>query len=285
MAQTGCFGKLSSASRQDLRVDWASGRFEIASRGRTDHVAGCIGSDRHMIMMTLRGGAARHRFTTDDGLAHDAPDVAGSVSFLPAGCGRKLELSDVAWTWAAISVPANAGARDAGLRSLALSGEPFLCNLFAELDRTAAREGGVDALYASSLCAAAWEYMLRRHLHVSAGKAMRGGLPAWRLRRVRDFVEANLDQPVSMAELAALCDLSERQFFRAFKTSTGTTPLQIVQSARVEAAKRLLLADGRPVCTIAHQVGFVSASHFARTFRKHVRMLPQDYRRHAGAER
>jgi AraC family transcriptional regulator len=274
-----CFHRMTSLSHREIRLEWPTGRFDLARRSPTDVVEGTMMSDHHMLMITLRGGAERHRFRTDDGLRFDGADTPGAISFLPAGCGRQLELHHVAWTWAALSVPAAAIPSTSALRSFAVAGDAFLWAVFDELDRTARQDDGLDALYCSALCGSALQYVTRRYFGRPAPRRATGGLAPFRLRNLRDYVDAHLAEPICMADLADLCDLSERQFYRAFRASTGITPVQMVQAARIEAAKRLLARDAGPVCAVAQRVGFASASHFARVFQRHAHMPPQAYRR------
>jgi AraC family transcriptional regulator len=104
-------------------------------------------------------------------------------------------------------------------------------------------------------------------------------LPAWRLRRVTEFIDAHLGAPIRIADLADLTQLSEGHFHRAFRATTGKTPLEFVHARRVAMAKQLLARSKLSVAQLALRVGFLSPAHFARVFRSVTGQSPSDYRR------
>jgi AraC family transcriptional regulator len=87
------------------------------------------------------------------------------------------------------------------------------------------------------------------------------GLPQPTLRRVIDYIQAQLDCELCLADLAAISHLSPHYFTRLFKQSTGYTPHQYVIRCRVERAKTLLLTGKDSIATIAQQVGFANQAH------------------------
>jgi AraC family transcriptional regulator len=231
-------------------------------------------------MATLRGGARKHIFTNADGYRHEGPDLAGSVSFLPAGCVRKLELQDVEWRWAAIALDASleGTARSLGhVPSLTVKEEPFVFGLLQEMERLDALAGGIEPIYAQTMTGALAQYMAHRFggfRSADEGHA----LPPYKLRRVREFVTAHLGQRLSLADLAALCDLSERHFHRSFKATVGQTPLEFIIQQRMERAKLLLSSSTESIATIALKVGFANPGHFARAFVEANGTRPSAYR-------
>ena len=73
----------------------------------------------------------------------------------------------------------------------------------------------------------------------------RGGVPPRALQRVREFIEAHLEENLSIPALAAVAGLSKFYFARAFKQSVGLTPHDYVVQCRVRRAQELLRA---PIC-------------------------------------
>jgi AraC-like DNA-binding protein len=112
---------------------------------------------------------------------------------------------------------------------------------------------------------------------VAAGFA-RGGLPPRVLRRIREYIDGNIDQRISVELLAGLANLSICYFVRAFKQSMGVTPHDYLIRQRVERTKQLLSDSDMPLSEIALVAGFADQSHFSRRFRQHVGMSPRDYR-------
>ncbi|WP_189412050.1 AraC family transcriptional regulator [Neogemmobacter tilapiae] len=109
--------------------------------------------------------------------------------------------------------------------------------------------------------------------------AVRGGLSGWQMRRITDFMQANLHRRVSVAELAAQIGLSESWFARAFKQGRGETPHNWQQSLRIDAAKALLGGQDHGLAEIAAATGFADQAHMTRAFRGVTGTTPAAWRR------
>jgi transcriptional regulator GlxA family with amidase domain len=107
---------------------------------------------------------------------------------------------------------------------------------------------------------------------------IRGGLPPRALRRVREFIEAHLEENISIQALASIAGLSMYHFARAFKQSEGMTPHEYLIQCRVQRAKDLLAETDLSLSEIALASGFSDQSHCARRFREHVGVTPSSYR-------
>lgn len=105
-----------------------------------------------------------------------------------------------------------------------------------------------------------------------------GGLAPWQLRRVIDYMDANLPHRIELDTLAALVNLSQAHFSRAFKISTGLAPYQWQLDARIRRAQQLLSASDASLGEVAHATGFADPVHFGRTFRKMMGLAPGAWR-------
>ena len=109
-------------------------------------------------------------------------------------------------------------------------------------------------------------------------KTHRGGLGSARLRRIKEFVDARIEDELTLCEMAQAVELSTAHFSRMFRKSTGETPHQFFLRQRVERAKEMLRsADGR-VLDVAVACGFKSQQHFAQVFRRVCGVCPTEYR-------
>ena len=106
----------------------------------------------------------------------------------------------------------------------------------------------------------------------------RGGLPPRALRRVREYVDAHLEENIGLEALAAAAGLSMFHFARAFKQSEGVTPHSYLIQRRVERAQELLTATDCSLSDIALATGFSDQSHLARHFRERVGIPPSTFR-------
>ncbi len=103
-------------------------------------------------------------------------------------------------------------------------------------------------------------------------------LPACRLRRVKQYIQENLQRELRLAELGALVHMSPYHFARLFRRSTGMPPHRFVVRCRIDEARALLAARMTPIAEISRLVGFRTPSHFTTTFRRITGMTPSTYR-------
>src|SRR5579863_8206092 len=106
----------------------------------------------------------------------------------------------------------------------------------------------------------------------------RGGLGPARLRRIRELVNAKLEDELSLDEMAQSVGLSTAHFARMFRKSTGETPHQFVLRQRLERAKAMLRTPDARVLDVAVACGFKTQQHFAQAFRDFWGITPTEYR-------
>lgn len=117
---------------------------------------------------------------------------------------------------------------------------------------------------------------LGRFCAAAAEVPVKHGLAAWRLRLIEERVQ-EIGKAPSLSELAALCGLSIRQLSRGFRISRQCSIGEFIERARIENAKRLLMA-GTSVKSVAYAVGFSSPSSFSFAFRRATGISPMHYR-------
>jgi transcriptional regulator GlxA family with amidase domain len=93
------------------------------------------------------------------------------------------------------------------------------------------------------------------------------------------WVQEHLNEPLSVADLAARSAMSPRTFARQFLAATGTTPHQWLQRQRVHLAQRLLETSDFSVESVAAGSGFCTAGNLRKHFSRIMRTSPQAYRR------
>jgi AraC family transcriptional regulator len=103
------------------------------------------------------------------------------------------------------------------------------------------------------------------------------GLTPFRLRRVVDFMEGNLQHDLSLQELADAAGLSLSHFSHMFRNSTGTSPHKFLLRRRVQRATELLRRPESRVRDVASACGFKTQQHFARAFRSVFGVSPKEY--------
>ena len=99
-----------------------------------------------------------------------------------------------------------------------------------------------------------------------------------RLRRVLEFIHANLDRNIHLEELAETAGMSAFHFAKLFKLSTGKTPHQYLLQCRLERAKQLLRDPRVSLSEVSLQIGFADQSHLTTVFRRFVGVTPSKFR-------
>lgn len=101
---------------------------------------------------------------------------------------------------------------------------------------------------------------------------------AFTIAPVLEYIYKNYMLPINIDQLAALCNLSTTHFRRTFHETMGTTPLDFVNSTRIDEACRLLRSTDDSILEISEKVGFHSISSFNRCFSKLMETSPRSWR-------
>lgn len=107
-------------------------------------------------------------------------------------------------------------------------------------------------------------------------------LEAYVVKRIEDYVDTHIHEPITLEALAALAGMRIHVLLRAFRASFGTTPAQYVIEQRLRRARWLLTHTTDDITTIAYATGFASHSHFTTTFKARVGVTPQAFRQAQG---
>lgn len=93
------------------------------------------------------------------------------------------------------------------------------------------------------------------------------------------LMEANLEEPMSLDELARHVGLSRRQLERLFQKHLSCVPTRYYLELRLARARQLLLQTSMSIVDVAFACGFVSAPHFSKCYRDFFGIPPRDERR------
>ena len=201
----------------------------------------------------------------------------GSIFFLPAGHACEVGLHGALDTLH-IYLRANLVSvhnvtpllveRDVVIQHLAQAVEQAVCEKVSNSDRfiDPIARALADRVSAISRSSEPWQVQT-------------AGLPDYELRRLNDFIEANLEGEITLAAMASACGIGTKSFVRAFAATTGKSPYQYVITARVERAKRLIEQDQEGLAEIALRCGFSHQEHLTRAFRRLTGQTPGRYRR------
>ena len=95
--------------------------------------------------------------------------------------------------------------------------------------------------------------------------------------RFKDVVEKRLsDSELSVDDLAAAMNLSRVQLYRKVKAISGSSPIELLRTARLNRGYQLLLQTNKTISEIAYEVGFTAPSYFTRCFKNEFGISPSD---------
>ena len=156
----------------------------------------------------------------------------------------------------------------------------MLGKLFIKEIRRSQR-GILNELYLDSLLTVFSTHLLRTYSNGrrSGVGRRRGGLKTNVLRGVEDYIRANIDKKISLADLAAVCGLSSSHFFRAFHQSTGQPPHRFIMTQRLNLVENLVRNNTFSLAEIAGMAGFSTHSHMTASMQRYWGVTPSEIRR------
>lgn len=101
----------------------------------------------------------------------------------------------------------------------------------------------------------------------------------------KEYIEANYDKELSLADVAGYVFLSESYFAHTFKDEFGISPKRYLLNVRIDAAKDLLANTDQKINDIAKEIGFSSQQRFNDIFKKYEKMTPLHFRKQEKTKR
>ena len=120
--------------------------------------------------------------------------------------------------------------------------------------------------------------LLRTQTGVQRDAGRRGGLAPLVRRRLAEYIEANIAQPLTLGMLAQVACLSEFHLARMFRVSFGMPPSAWIAARRMERARALLKSTSLPLQQVADACGYADLSHFSHRVKAATGMPPKRYR-------
>ncbi|MDO8177848.1 MAG: AraC family transcriptional regulator [Undibacterium sp.] len=170
--------------------------------------------------------------------------------------------------------------KDIEMYDLLRAKDPVITNLAAMLEHELT-EGEIGGrIYADALKNQLCIHVLRRYANiVLRDDRAYGRLTTTQCRLIVSYVEENIEQNITLADLAQLTQLPVFSLIRKFQTEFECPPHVYVMRKRLEHAKRLLSRKDLPLKVVATNSGFSDQSHMTRFFRRFLNVTPAEYRR------
>ena len=105
-----------------------------------------------------------------------------------------------------------------------------------------------------------------------------------RMKRMLSYIDNNLGEKLSVADIAASASISESECLRCFRDSINTTPIQYLRLHRIQRSAVMLSASEEKISAIAQHCGFDDMSYFTKIFRQIKGCSPSEYRRKGNSD-
>jgi len=103
------------------------------------------------------------------------------------------------------------------------------------------------------------------------------------IQKASDYIAHNYAKPLTLEELADYVHLNPSYLSTLFSQTTGSSFKSHLNIVRIEKSKNLLTSTDYSLIEIANAVGFQDYSYFSKVFKKHIGMLPSQYRNNANS--
>ncbi|RWI50252.1 MAG: AraC family transcriptional regulator [Mesorhizobium sp.] len=255
----------------------------LAEWSNSDSHAAYDHPQHHTLSLYLEGGFQVVR--------HEAPSFRGApdkICLLPAGhesrwhIGGSMRMCHLYIDPEQLAYRALTGfgmdPRRIDLMDLTFSDDPAIAMLIKSGILSLDWEDASDRLALDSACQLVIYQVLERHGFRPDTSTLQGGLAPTVHRRIVDYVQAHLDQPLVLDQLAGEARLSTFHFARMFRVSFGMPPHRYVDQRRIHRACCLMRDPTTSLAVVALSCGYSSQSHFTRAFKAKKGVTPGQWR-------
>jgi AraC family transcriptional regulator len=244
-------------------------------------------SDVYLLTAPLRGspfvdcqyGGYTLRDQTHPGDFVLQPLQQGAVGWADRPVQIQMMALEGAWFRQLFSETASTSGLDLEMLSVNSWRDPFLSNLIERIwNKIGAERDASQAWVDAAVMLMVKTLAEKTCSTVPVGQRVKR-LSQVQMTRVYEFVAANLAEPLGIAELAGIANLSPYYFARAFKQTRGQTPHQYIVMCRINRARELLAATKMTLSEIAYVTGFSSQAHMTTRFREAMGLTPGALRR------
>lgn len=99
-----------------------------------------------------------------------------------------------------------------------------------------------------------------------------------RFKPLLDYIDTSFMNPITSGEMAKISGMSTNYFTETFRNYFGQTPIDFLNTYRLERACALLINTTASITDVACSCGFYDASYFVKVFKKYKGMTPKKYR-------
>jgi AraC family transcriptional regulator len=241
--------------------------------------------DHHYVVQHLGGAKQVDRRRGGSSISTIVEE--GTLTFVPAGTAFRWHTRgpiEFAHLYISPTLMAHTALRFDRVNELSLVDTvgcraPLLEALYAAMRQELYSQRAASPIYLDTLLETFLIKLLLDHSTASLRDTKsRETLPSFQIRRITDFIEAHLDQALTLNDLVAVAGGSPFHFSRAFKSSVGDSPYKYLLRRRMSHARRLLMNTDWPLLEIAQSCGYSATVNFSRSFFRLMQVTPTQFR-------
>jgi AraC family transcriptional regulator len=275
----------SSAGR-----DWSTISAELRSHGASE--AQLIVPQHVEICLVVAGNNDGLVRRTEAGFCQEATPKTGAIWLSPAGVGKEIVITAPIPQTIHLYLPTALfgrlkdefnlqGAPARSIRHAAGITDEVIDQIGRSILSELTEETSASRIYVETASLTLAARLLRKHCDSGASVPADSsvhGLEHVRLRRVLDYIAANIEDDLTLLDLAGVAGYSPFHFARKFALAMGVPPHGYIGRLRLENAMAALAAGKLPLVDIALNAHFSSQASFTRAFRRATGMTPKEYR-------
>jgi AraC family transcriptional regulator len=272
-------------------LGWSSLSVELRSHGVSEaqtvfpqHVEICLVVTGNEDGLVRRNGA---------GLYQEAAPRTGAIWLSPAGVGKEIAITAPIPQTMHLYLPTALfdrlkddfdlpGALAYSIRQVAGEGDDVIYQIGRSILSEVTNQTSNGRMYAEIASLALAARLLQKYCDGgSAGLTTppMNRLDHTRLRRVLDYISANIERDITLADLAQVAGQSPFHFARKFSLAMGVSPHRYISRIRLDNAMTELATGRLPLAKIALNAQFSSQASFTRAFHRATGMTPKEYQR------
>jgi AraC family transcriptional regulator len=272
-------------------LGWSNLSVELRSHGVVE--APAIVPQHVEICLVVAGNKDGLVRRTGAGFCQEAIPETGAIWLSPAGVGKEIAITAPIPQTMHLYLPIalfdqlkddfNVPAAPAhSIRHAVGIGDDVIDQIGRSILSELTAENSTSRMYveAASLTLAA--RLLQKHCDSGACESTQSSahsLDHLRLRRVLDYIAANIKEDITLASLARVAGYSPFHFARKFTLAMGISPHRHISRMRLENAMAELAAAKLPLAEIALNAQFSSQASFTRAFHRAAGVTPKEYQR------
>lgn len=272
-------------------LGWSSISVELRSHGVCE--APAIVPEHVEICLVVAGNKDGLVRRTEAGLIQEATPKTGAIWLSPAGVGKEIVITAHIPQTMHLYLPAALFDRlkddfdlpvapTHSIRHAAGIGDDVIDQIGRSILSELTAETAASRVYVETASLTLAARLLRKHCDGGACASTDSSVHSLdhiRLRRVLDYIAANVSEEITLENLARIAGYSAFHFARKFTLAMGIAPGRYISHKRLEKAMAELAAGKLPVAEIALNAQFSSQASFTRAFHRATGMTPKKYQR------